>query len=139
MENKELNNEENIIKEEMVTEVENNDVVTNEEVNEEVVENDNLDQNVIEEMLTVEEVKEDSKIVKFLKRILASVADQIIAVALSLISIVLFDLILRLFGLYIADRQPIFLIIYVIVNILYSPICESTKLNKTIGKKVILK
>ena len=139
MENKELNNEENIIKEEMVTEVENNDVVTNEEVNEEVVENDNLDQNVIEEMLTVEEVKEDSKIVKFLKRILASVADQIIAVALSLISIVLFDLILRLFGLYIADRQPIFLIIYVIVNILYSPICESTKLNKTIGKRVILK
>lgn len=135
MENKELNNEENIIKEEMVTEVENNDVVESEEV----VENDNLDQNVIEEMLTVEEVHEDSKIVKFLKRILASVADQIIAIALSLASIVLFDLILRLFGLYIADRQPIFLIIYVIVNILYSPICESTKLGKTIGKKVILK
>lgn len=135
MENKELNNEENIIKEETVTEVENADIVTNEEA----VENDNLDQNVIEEMLTVEEVQEDSKIIKFLKRILASVADQIIAVALSLVSIVLFDLILRLFGLYIADRQPIFLIIYVIVNILYSPICESTKLNKTIGKKVILK
>lgn len=135
MENKELNSEENIIKEETVTEVENNDVV----VNEEVVEDNNLDQNVIEEMLTVEEVQEDSKIIKFLKRILASVADQIIAVALSLVSIVLFDLILRLFGLYIADRQPIFLIIYVIVNILYSPICESTKLGKTIGKKVILK
>lgn len=135
MENKELNNEENIIKEETVTEVENNDVV----VNEEVVEDNNLDQNVIEEMLTVEEVQEDSKIIKFLKRILASVADQIIAVALSLVAIVLFDLILRLFGLYIADRQPIFLIIYVIVNILYSPICESTKLKKTIGKKVILK
>lgn len=135
MENKELNSEENIIKEETVTEVENNDVV----VNEEVVEDNNLDQNVIEEMLTVEEVQEDSKIIKFLKRILASVADQIIAVALSLVSIVLFDLILRLFGLYIADRQPIFLIIYVIVNILYSPICESTKLGKTIGKRVILK
>ena len=135
MENKELNNEENIIKEETVTEVENNDLV----INEEVVENDNLDQNVIEEMLTVEEVQEDSKTIKFLKRILASVADQIIAVALSLVSIILFDLILRLFGLYIADRQPIFLIIYVIVNILYSPICESTKLGKTIGKKVILK
>ena len=135
MENKELNNEENIIKEETVTEVENNDLV----INEEVVKNDNLDQNVIEEMLTVEEVQEDSKTIKFLKRILASVADQIIAVALSLVSIILFDLILRLFGLYIADRQPIFLIIYVIVNILYSPICESTKLGKTIGKKVILK
>ena len=135
MENKELNNEENIIKEETVTEVENNDVV----INEEVVKNDNLDQNVIEEMLTVEEVQEDSKTIKFLKRILASVADQIIAIALSLASIVLFDLILRLFGLYIADRQPMFLIIYVIVNILYSPICESTKLGKTIGKKVILK
>ena len=135
MENKELNNEENIIKEETVTEVENNDLV----INEEVVKNDNLDQNVIEEMLTVEEVQEDSKTIKFLKRILASVADQIIAIALSLASIVLFDLILRLFGLYIADRQPMFLIIYVIVNILYSPICESTKLGKTIGKKVILK
>lgn len=135
MENKELNNEENIIKEETVTEVENNDLV----INEEVVKNDNLDQNVIEEMLTVEEVQEDSKTIKFLKRILASVADQIIAVALSLVSIILFDLILRLFGLYIADRQPMFLIIYVIVNILYSPICESTKLGKTIGKKVILK
>lgn len=127
MENKDLNNEE-IVKEENKT-----------LINEEVVENDNLYKNEIEEMLTVEDIHEDSKGVKFFKRILSGVMDQIIVVAISLAAIVLFDLILRLVGLYIAERQPIFLIIYVIINILYYPICESTKLNKTIGKKVILK
>lgn len=134
MENKDLNNEEIIIeKQETVNET--NDTV----ISEELIENDNLDQNVIEEMLTVEEIHEDSKGIKFLKRLLSSIMDQIIVVAMSLLAIVLFDLILKVFGFYVAERQPIFLIIYVIVNILYYPICESTKLKNTIGKKVILK
>ena len=134
MENKDLNNEEIIIeKQEIVNET--NDTV----ISEELIENDNLDQNVIEEMLTVEEIHEDSKGIKFLKRLLSSIMDQIIVVAMSLLAIVLFDLILKVFGFYVAERQPIFLIIYVIVNILYYPICESTKLKNTIGKKVILK
>lgn len=134
MENKDLNNEEIII-EEQETVNETNDTV----ISEELIENDNLDQNVIEEMLTVEEIHEDSKGIKFLKRLLSSIMDQIIVVAMSLLAIVLFDLILKVFGFYVAERQPIFLIIYVIVNILYYPICESTKLKNTIGKKVILK
>lgn len=134
MENKDLNNEEIIIeKQETVNET--NDTV----ISEELIENDNSDQNVIEEMLTVEEIHEDSKGIKFLKRLLSSIMDQIIVVAMSLLAIVLFDLILKVFGFYVAERQPIFLIIYVIVNILYYPICESTKLKNTIGKKVILK
>lgn len=107
--------------------------------NEEVIKDNKLEENPIEEMLAIDEIHEDSKFMKFLKKLLSSVADQIITIGLSLVGIVLFDFILKLFGLYIAERQPMFLIIYVIVNILYSPICESTKLNKTIGKKVIKK
>ena len=126
MENKNLNNEE---------------LNSNEEVKEvyETVDTNDVEQTSNEEILKIEEVHEDSSKVKFLKKILVSAMDQIIAIALSLVIIVLFDLIIKLFGFYVAQRQPIFLIIYVIVNILYSPICTSTKLNGTIGKKVILK
>lgn len=83
--------------------------------------------------------KEEGKVIKFIKKILASAIDQIIVIAVSLLLLVVFDFTLRVLGLYIAERQPIFLFIYVLVNIVYGPICDSTKLKKTIGKRVILK
>jgi len=81
----------------------------------------------------------DSKIMKFIKRALASAIDQIIVIAISLLLLVVFDFALRILGFYVAERQPIFFIIYVLVNIVYEAICSSTKLKKTIGKKTILK
>lgn len=90
-------------------------------------------------LLNNEESKEDSKFIKFIKKFLAATIDQIINLSISLVLLLIFDGILRLVGLYVAERQPIFLITYIVVSILYTSICESTKLNKTIGKKIILK
>ena len=106
--------------------------------NEEIV-NEAMEE--IEVIETVEETKkeEDSKALKFFKRILAGVIDQIISIAVALLLLIVTDLVLKLFGFYIASREPMFLIMYVIVNIIYGPICASTKLRDTIGKKTVLK
>ncbi|MBS5884745.1 RDD family protein [Clostridium tertium] len=110
----------------------NNEVINNEELNKdiEVTEEDNA---------INEEVKEDGKAVKFIKRLLAATIDQIVAIAFALLLLLVFDFLLKFVGFYIAQRQPMFLVIYVITNILYSTICESTKLGRTIGKKTMLK
>lgn len=101
---------------------------------------DAVDEDTIIENNESEIVKDkDGKIAKFIKRVLATTIDQIISLTLALGLLLLFDGILKLVGFYIASRQPMFLIMYVIANILYTPICESTKLKGTIGKKIILK
>lgn len=116
--------------------------------------NEEIQKEVVEESKTIEltdevkeanseeksvDVKEDSKCIKFFKKVLAGIIDQIISIAISLILLIVFDLILKVVGFYIAEREPIFLIMYIIVNIFYTPICTSTKLKGTIGKKTILK
>lgn len=85
------------------------------------------------------EVREDSTKLIFLKRVLSGVIDQIILIAISLILLLVFNGILKLFGFYIAEREPMFFILYVIANILYGPICKLSKLNTTIGTKINFK
>ena len=115
----------------------NNEVINNDEVNNEEL---NKDIEVTEEDNAINgEVKEDGKAVKFIKRLLAATIDQIVAIAFALLLLLIFDFLLKFVGFYIAQRQPMFLVIYVITNILYSTICESTKLGRTIGKKTMLK
>ena len=111
----------------------------NKELNNEEATNEAMEE--IKVIETVEETKkeEDSKALKFLKRILAGVVDQIISIAVALLLLIVTDLLLKLFGFYIAEREPMFLIMYVIVNIIYGPICVSTKLKDTIGRKTVLK
>ncbi|MBS6500816.1 MAG: RDD family protein [Clostridium sp.] len=123
-----MDNGEEVVNNEVI----NNDEVNNEELNKyiEVTEEDNA---------INEEVKEDGKAVKFIKRLLAATIDQIVAIAFALLLLLVFDFLLKFVGFYIAQRQPMFLVIYVITNILYSTICESTKLGRTIGKKTMLK
>ena len=84
-------------------------------------------------------VKKEGKGLKFFKKILGGIIDQIISIALALLLLIVTDLLLKLFGLDIAQREPMFLIMYIIVNIVYAPICTSTKLNDTIGRKTVLK
>lgn len=118
-------------------EVVNNEVINNDEVNNEEL---NKDIEVTEEDNAINgEVKEDGKAVKFIKRLLAATIDQIVAIAFALLLLLIFDFLLKFVGFYIAQRQPMFLVIYVITNILYSTICESTKIGRTIGKKTMLK
>lgn len=110
-----------------------------EEVINEVVEESKVIEPVTEEEYSEEKVKKESKAVNFLKNVLAGTIDQIISIALSLLLLIVVDLLLKLFGFYIAEREPMFLIMYVIVNIIYGPICTSTKLKDTIGRKTVLK
>ena len=123
----------------------------NKDLNNEEFEKDVMEENEIIEAIDgveckeatteskIEKIKEDSKSSIFLKKILSAIVDQIISIAISLILLIVIDFILRIFGLYIAEREPMFLIMYIIVNILYAPICTSIKLKDTIGRKIILK
>ncbi len=112
-----------------------NKELSNEEGTKEVME-ENM---VIEEVIEETKREEDSKALRFFKRILAGVIDQIISISVALLLLIVTDLILKIFGFYIASREPMFLIMYVIVNIIYGPICASTKLKDTIGRKTMLK
>ncbi|SHI47617.1 RDD family protein [Clostridium cavendishii DSM 21758] len=90
---------------------------------------------------TKEEVKEEVKISTekkgILLRLIASIIDQTIAIGLSVALLFVFNAILKIFGYEVAQRQPVFFIIFVIVNVIYSPIMESTKVKATLGRKLL--
>jgi uncharacterized ion transporter superfamily protein YfcC len=130
-------------------EMNNEDISKKGDVNKEIDSNEYFEDNSInegkiieavdEEEIQKDESKEDIKDIKFVERILATIIDQIISLSVALVLLIVFDFTLKLLGFYIAERQPMFLIVYIIVNIIYAPICESTGLKKTIGRKLVLK
>lgn len=65
------------------------------------------------------------------------VLDQTILIGLSFALLYLFELALKPFGLMVVDRPSIYFIIFVITNIFYGPITESTKLKNTLGKAIL--
>lgn len=91
------------------------------------------------EFIRDEEIKADGKLLHYTKVILSGILDQIFVMALSLIIFGIFDLALRLFGYRVALREEIFMIIYVISNILYYPILQEVLHGKTLGKKFIFR
>jgi len=99
------------------------------------------EENVAEarEFIRDEEIKADGKLLHYTKVILSGILDQIFVMALSLIIFGIFDLALRLFGYRVALREEIFMIIYVISNILYYPILQEVLHGKTLGKKFIFR
>lgn len=129
-----LENEASIDSEENLnieTTIEEKDVIA--ENIEEILEEEILEEE-IEEM--EEETETESK--GFVKELLAGVLDQIVVMASSLVVLLVFNLILKIFGYYVAEKQPMFLIIYVIINVIYGPICRKFKLKETVGRKVLL-
>ena len=99
-----------------------------------IEEKDVLVEGIEEEM--EEEMEEEKKGV--VRELLAGVVDQIVVMASSLVVLLVFNLILKIFGYYVVEKQPMFLIIYVIINIIYAPICKQFKLKETVGRKVLL-
>ena len=112
----------------------------------------NLVENEVEQIITEEELKDfateevyeevvkvEGKFLHFFKAILSGVLDQILAVGIALILFLIFDLILGVIGYEIAMREEMFLIIYIISNVLYYPISQEILEGKTVGKKVILR
>lgn len=99
------------------------------------------EENVAEarEFIRDEEIKADGKLLHYTKVILSGILDQIFVMALSLTIFGVFDLALRLFGYRVALREEIFMIIYVISNILYYPILQEVLHGKTLGKKFIFR
>lgn len=113
---------------------------------------ENLLENELEQILTEEEVqsveeeevyeevvKVEGRFSHFFKAILSGVLDQILAVGIALILFFIFDLIIGVVGYEIAMRDEIFLIIYIISNVLYYPISQEILEGKTVGKKLILR
>lgn len=113
---------------------------------------ENLVEKEVEQIITEEDAKsiekeeeceeiakEEGKLTHIFKAILSGVLDQIIALAMALILFVIFDLILGLIGYEIAMREEMFLIVYIISNVLYYTISQEILKGKTVGKKLILK
>jgi hypothetical protein len=97
---------------------------------------------VLEEHNKVEDSPVDNEEIKvkqggFLAKLGANIVDQGISLLISLALVYLFNLILIPFGYKVGDKVFVFLIIYVIVNILYGIITEASKLKKTIGKSIL--
>lgn len=91
------------------------------------------------EFIRDEEIKADGKFLHYTKVILSGVLDQIFVIALALIVFGIFDLALKVFGYRVALREEVFMIIYVISNILYYPILQEVLHGKTLGKKFIFR
>lgn len=91
------------------------------------------------EFIRDEEIKADGKFLHYTKVILSGILDQIFVIALALVVFGVFDLALRVFGYRVALREEVFMIIYVISNILYYPILQEVLHGKTLGKKFIFR
>lgn len=135
MENEEIKNNVNN-KEEKIEE--NNSQVEEklEENKVDSVDNDNVanDETLVEESSVCDntEVKETS----LLKKIFSNVLDQSLIIALSSILLIIFDFLIKFIGYMVVMPLGVLLIIYFIVNSLYSPILKNSKLKKTLGEKV---
>lgn len=97
---------------------------------------DSMDEILLQEEENLEEIEIESNY--FIKELLVGMIDQIIVSAVSLITLLLLNLVLKVFGYHIVEKQPMFLIIYVIINIIYQPICKKIRLKETVGRKVLL-
>ena len=91
------------------------------------------------EFIRDEEIKTDGKLLHYTKVVLSGILDQIFTRGLALIIFGLFDLALRVCGYRVALREEVFMIIYVISNILYYPLLQEFLHGKTLGKKFIFR
>ena len=91
------------------------------------------------EFIRDEEIKKDGKVLHYTKVILTGVLDQIFAIMLALVIFGVFDLVLRVFGYRIAMREEVFMIVYIISNVLYYPIMQEMLHGKTLAKKFIFR
>lgn len=116
---------------------------------EEMITEDNSNSEVVETVINNEEVLvelEEEEVPQKLKekkvlgtggKIIASVIDQIVVAAISLIGMVVFDLLIRLIGFYVAERLPMYFIFFAIGNVFYPVLCDLLKLKKTYGYKIM--
>ncbi len=71
-----------------------------------------------------------------MKRLLASIVDEIIIFGGSALIYLLIELIMNLIGFRFTGFLTVYIIIAAVLSVIYFPIVESTGLNNTIGKKI---
>ena len=93
------------------------------------------------EVAEAKEIKTDGKLVYYTKVILSGVLDQIFVILLAMLVFGVFGLVIRVFGYQIANdgREELFLIMYIISNVLYYPIMQEVLHGKTLAKKFIFR
>lgn len=73
----------------------------------------------------------------FFVRLVGNIMDQTIALAFAMILYFVFEKVLPLLGYEVIDKVGIFLIMYIVANVLCITIIESTKLGTSVGKKIL--
>lgn len=121
-----------MLEKELDVELKNEDVLNIN--NEEEVLVESTEETLAEEIEVVETEKEST----FVKEVLAGVVDQAVAIISAIAILIVFNLILKLFGFYVAEKEPMFLIMYALVNVIYAPVCRKFKFKSTVGKKILL-
>lgn len=91
------------------------------------------------EVLREEEIKVEGKTFYYTKVILSGVLDQILSLGLALILFGLLTIILKVIGYQITGREEMFLILYVISNVVYYPLTQIALSGKTLGKKILFR
>lgn len=128
--NKEFNNGENVDN--------NNDDVINESATEGILDN-LVEENSIEVKDVIEKAEKKKNKNGFFNKLIVGVVDQAFLLAVSLGVLFIFDFVLRFLGYEVIDRVGVYFIIYVLANILYTPILMSSSLKATIGNKIFNK
>lgn len=102
------------------------------------IENTNVE---IEGLINGDNNDEDINKNSSIQVILANVLDQLLIVASSAVLLLLCDFILKLFGyMFVRETGALVIaggIIYFILNCIYAPIIEKTKIKNTIAKKIL--
>ena len=96
---------------------------------------ENLEENNQENV--VDTAKEDGKAMRFFKNILSGIVDQIVAVIIGLILYLIVSLVFKVAGYKIVMREEMFLIVFIISNVLYYPLVQEFLDGKTLGRKLV--
>lgn len=96
---------------------------------------ENIEENNQESIVEID--KEDGKAMKFFKNILSGAIDQIVTIISGLILYLIISLILKVVGYKIVMREEMFLIVFIISNVLYYPLVQEFLDGKTLGRKLV--
>lgn len=108
-----------------------------------VMEEDNLvkEEQETEEVKEAIEIKKAPKVKKekklgFLNFLLGNIVDLIAVIFLSMVCLVVFGLVIKLFGLYVKEILSVYLITIPVVALFYNTILQ-TKMRSTFGMKIL--
>ena len=91
------------------------------------------------EFIRDEEIKSEGKFVHYLRVLLGGAIDQIVAVAAAILLFGATGLVLKVLGYKIIMKAEMFLILYIISNVLYYPLIAEFMHGKTLGKKLMFR